>query len=997
MESLSAPDRGVNVDREDARTSEPGSSSLGSTTTEGNPESGTSSSVPEPSEHQQAISVPADFLPIKMEIKKMGVEISDERAEQLKNDVRRLSPEVVSLRERTLGEISLTPDSTFYEVASDANDEEISTEQKGSESTPSSAEKHLIAEEDLRVQLSRHQETEHESSSWWSRKVKCDSEVVSGEELVMIARNDEKAENSESGSVGEVEYGVGRTEQTPSSPRAVIQKLVEGEEIVFAGADVACVQLQASSMTNGLDFIVAYPEASPCSSTESAEDPLRDAETETDSDCSSEPAAICAATEPVESLQTRGDSTDIIVDCDRVQSDRPQTFTEDSAESLALAAGAGDEVRSDGSDSGLGGEIAGEPGPAPAPESDSETSFLDRIPNEILSNKDKASEQLETFVPVKGDAEMMTGSEVQRPDLLAIPILPALQSPPKSNLKRRLTDCMEGEPDAKRLNPDESQKKKRNIQFDAVTVYYFPRAQGFTCVPSQGGSTLGMSAAHTHAERFSLTEHAAEQRRIHRARLAQLRSERAANNVVEAASSSEDPSDDTDEEPSDTEELDIDSYYFLLPVPTWQRRALLRAAGVQKIDTVEKDECRDIRASRKHCGCGCKGYCDPESCPCSRAHVKCQVDRAGFPCGCSRDGCANSSGRIEFNPVRVRTHFIHTLMRLELEKKHRDEDCTDLHDLDAQRGLPVGMDGVEGSCAVNGGGFTTLHYTNPPQEAGSCQQPEIPGTREDSLDLYAIRDDCYQTCSEDTVDSGAQGQPQHHHHHHHHHHQRKLLHPTEFVGPPFQQFSNGGDAAHSVQQFQQNTYQDYQSYQTLPSTSRGQFHHQFQSVSHTPQAFSHYGGYVTDPMGAGNVVTSMSVACHQQAPSNYETNYVQQDEGPPSHYTNLNSVQQPTMSSVHHQHHHQHHQQLGKLEPFSELLAGRYSYYGEVESTSHQISYPTVQQPDKANSEDDKSLQHQRPETSQPQMTEQQNSGEDCSDENFGEIIKKSMVETVSA
>lgn len=138
-----------------------------------------------------------------------------------------------------------------------------------------------------------------------------------------------------------------------------------------------------------------------------------------------------------------------------------------------------------------------------------------------------------------------------------------------------------------------------------------------------------MSATHTHAERFSLSEHAAEQRRIHRAHLAQLRSERncATSCVTETASSSEDPSDDTDEEPSDTEELDIDSYYFLQPVPTWQRRVMLRNAGVRRIDAVEKDECRDIRASREHCGCGCKGYCDPESCPCSRASVKCQVSR----------------------------------------------------------------------------------------------------------------------------------------------------------------------------------------------------------------------------------------------------------------------------------------------------------------------------------------------------------------------------------
>lgn len=60
-------------------------------------------------------------------------------------------------------------------------------------------------------------------------------------------------------------------------------------------------------------------------------------------------------------------------------------------------------------------------------------------------------------------------------------------------------------------------------------------------------------------------------------------------------------------------------------------------------------------------------YCDPESCSCALSGIQCQVDRLNFPCGCSRDACGNPSGRVEFNPVRVRTHFIHTLMRLELE------------------------------------------------------------------------------------------------------------------------------------------------------------------------------------------------------------------------------------------------------------------------------------------------------------------------------------------
>jgi len=71
-----------------------------------------------------------------------------------------------------------------------------------------------------------------------------------------------------------------------------------------------------------------------------------------------------------------------------------------------------------------------------------------------------------------------------------------------------------------------------------------------------------------------------------------------------------------------------------------------------------------------------------------------QVDRVHFPCGCSRDGCANPSGRIEFNPVRVRTHFIHTIMKLELEKKKTqledDEDRADgLFDLPSTSEKPM--------------------------------------------------------------------------------------------------------------------------------------------------------------------------------------------------------------------------------------------------------------------------------------------------------------------
>ena len=62
----------------------------------------------------------------------------------------------------------------------------------------------------------------------------------------------------------------------------------------------------------------------------------------------------------------------------------------------------------------------------------------------------------------------------------------------------------------------EPKKPKKRISFSAVTAYYFPRAQGFTCIPSQGGSTLGMALKHSHEESFTLAEHANQQRRNHR-------------------------------------------------------------------------------------------------------------------------------------------------------------------------------------------------------------------------------------------------------------------------------------------------------------------------------------------------------------------------------------------------------------------------------------------------------------------------------------------------
>lgn len=225
--------------------------------------------------------------------------------------------------------------------------------------------------------------------------------------------------------------------------------------------------------------------------------------------------------------------------------------------------------------------------------------------------------------------------------------------PVKSNLKRKF-DASD------QIDVIDSKKPKRNIQFTDVTVYYFPRIQGFTCVPSQGGCTLGMTAKHIDEKAFTLTEHITEQKRIHRQRLLE-RSPRPPSALTKlmnailpnsslvatnqltvpitatatATTTSGDDRSRSSTEESDSEEdilsdnssseLDTETIGFLQPVSQKQRRALLKAAGVREIASSEKNECRDIRASREFCGCSCRDYCDPETCLCSQAGIKCQV------------------------------------------------------------------------------------------------------------------------------------------------------------------------------------------------------------------------------------------------------------------------------------------------------------------------------------------------------------------------------------
>ncbi|XP_030185260.1 cysteine/serine-rich nuclear protein 1 isoform X2 [Lynx canadensis] len=226
-------------------------------------------------------------------------------------------------------------------------------------------------------------------------------------------------------------------------------------------------------------------------------------------------------------------------------------------------------------------------------------------------------------------------------------------------------------------------KRPGRVAFDGITVFYFPRCQGFTSVPSRGGCTLGMAPRHSACRRFSLAEFAQEQARARREklrlRLKEEKLEALGWKLTEAGVPETEAglplTVDAIDDASVEEDLAVavaggrlEEMTFLQPYPARRRRALLRAAGVRRIDREEKRELQAVRQSREDCGCRCDRVCDPETCSCSLAGIKCQMDHTAFPCGCCREGCANPKGRVEFNQARVQTHFIHTLTRLQLEQ-----------------------------------------------------------------------------------------------------------------------------------------------------------------------------------------------------------------------------------------------------------------------------------------------------------------------------------------
>nr|CAI5835953.1 unnamed protein product [Callosobruchus analis] len=177
--------------------------------------------------------------------------------------------------------------------------------------------------------------------------------------------------------------------------------------------------------------------------------------------------------------------------------------------------------RSDGSDSGLGSELCEERPQEIASngvESDGESTLLYKVNEQQATHFD----ELQTTVVASNKSTPAAAGGKQdflseeRSKLGRIERTLSASQPSRSSLKR-------SQPDVDVADDPAPKKARRGISFDSVTVFYFPRAQGFTCVPSQGGSTLGMGAQHTHVKKFSLAEHAVEQRRIHRQLLQQIR------------------------------------------------------------------------------------------------------------------------------------------------------------------------------------------------------------------------------------------------------------------------------------------------------------------------------------------------------------------------------------------------------------------------------------------------------------------------------------------
>ncbi|NXS15563.1 CSRN1 protein, partial [Mystacornis crossleyi] len=260
--------------------------------------------------------------------------------------------------------------------------------------------------------------------------------------------------------------------------------------------------------------------------------------------------------------------------------------------------------------------------------------------------------------------------------------------------------------------------KKNNVEFDRVTVFYFPRCQGFTSVPSRGGCTLGMVSKHSSSRQFTLAEFSKEQENVRRGKLEEkLKEEKLEALKWKCTQANVGVS--AEHQPTvscaghlhsgiiplySISELYFSGYFLRMPAQLYLG-SLIPYSGHRSLP-----QCRVWRLGVAEVGAhGCSmcvfGFVLPGSILIlSLGFSLCQMDHTSFPCGCTKDGCGNTEGRIEFNQARVQTHFIHTIMKLELEKQQQSsEKVAEAEPPFRERLPPLGCAAGKGSleeCAV---------------------------------------------------------------------------------------------------------------------------------------------------------------------------------------------------------------------------------------------------------------------------------------------------------
>jgi len=171
---------------------------------------------------------------------------------------------------------------------------------------------------------------------------------------------------------------------------------------------------------------------------------------------------------------------------------------------------------------------------------------------------------------------------------------------------------------------DSCKRLKKAVRFGEVTIYHFPRKQGFVSVPSSGGSTLGMARKHVWIEKIRV------------------------DFELDAAA--------------------INERKPFAPVAQKARKTILKTAGVRRILKKEEQDCAQLRLSRVICGCSCGDVCYPQTCECILSGIGCQVDYGRFPCSCQPNGCQNSHGRKQYNPGVVERHYFETFARINQQR-----------------------------------------------------------------------------------------------------------------------------------------------------------------------------------------------------------------------------------------------------------------------------------------------------------------------------------------